>query len=68
LQTGKLITIKTKLDMPKVAKLTFNHIITASDNIKYAEGTTTVAMVSKSNGLLTELDDNIKALIKIYLA
>jgi acyl-CoA thioester hydrolase len=67
LNTGMKITIKTKLDMPKTAKLDFTHMIYSEDNIKYTEGTTSVAIVSKSEGLLTKLTDNLKELITSYL-
>lgn len=65
---GANISIRTKLERPKVAKLIFHHIVTDLDSGKeYAKAKTVVGILSSEKGLLWYLSDDMKQLIDNYL-
>jgi acyl-CoA thioesterase FadM len=67
IKIGSDIVIKTKFEPPKVAKFTFTHVVMDNNGRKYAEGSTILGMVSKTRGLIINLDGNVRGLITDYL-
>lgn len=65
---GAQLSIRTRLEKPKVAKLVFHHMVTDLDSGKeYAKGMTSVGILSSKNGLLLRLNDDMEKLIDDYL-
>lgn len=65
---GAHLSIRTKLEKPKMAKLVFKHVVTDEvTNEDYATATTTVGVLSEEKGLIMNLDPNIKKIIYDYL-
>lgn len=68
IRVGANISIRSRLERPKVGKLTFHHIVTDLDSGKeYAKAKTVVGILSSQKGLLLYLDNDMKQLLDKYL-
>ena len=65
---GTVVSVRTRLEKPKMAQLIFHHVVTDVDTgLDYCTGKTTVGIVSHKNGFLLNLDKRIKDFIALYL-